>query len=598
MEVNCSRDTPMRAATRALWLALLACGALETAFAAEYYVDAGTGDDRHDGLSETTAFEHIAAASARVVAGDVVWIRGGASVDYVEPIEPPVSGTPSAPIRYQGYGATMPRIVRGEAVAFDPHGSCIYLREGLEHIVVDGIDCDGAAGSRSFASYATLSAASHNQISSCVFRGGDQAALVIGSGSRYNRIVGNLLDPAGPGLEDNGGVKTIQIHPHAGFNLVAHNEVRDGGHDALWVASSFNVIRANRFRNPDYRAVSVIALGPGEAGSDPAERNLFEGNEVYDSNLDHLLGIANAFQLWAPRTIIRRNRFHDTGGHAIKLTRGDTLPLVDISDNRIYHNVFHHNGHLSWAGGAAFFLHPKGEAGGAAGNALVNNVLQHNDWASEVQLRIAGPAPGDTRIEHNVLLDGDAAAAVIDIEGAPACEDASEPPPTPAPLSAWQACYPSRISGNLEQEPLFVDAANGDFRLAADSPLVDAGGFLTRTTGAGAGVVIPVEDAGYFYDGFGIEGEQGDRIRLEGGASARIVEADYARRELIVAEPIRWEAGEGVHVFYHGEGPDIGAYERRCGNGYYLSVLVCVVALRRRPRRRPGRAGDVAHSRP
>jgi len=86
--------------------------------------------------------------------------------------------------------------------------------------------------------------------------------------------------------------------------------------------------------------------------------------------------------------------------------------------------------------------------------------------------------------------------------------------------------------------------------------------FLTRTTAAGSGTVIYVDDAGFFYDGYGIPGEKGDLIQLAGTThTARIVSIDYTNNRLVLDQPLVWSAGQGVHLAYNGAGPDIGAYE-------------------------------------
>jgi len=92
--------------------------------------------------------------------------------------------------------------------------------------------------------------------------------------------------------------------------------------------------------------------------------------------------------------------------------------------------------------------------------------------------------------------------------------------------------------------------------------MIDAGAFVTRTVGAGNGKVMTVEDVGYFYDGFGIPGETGDIIRLEGEPStARIVRIDYPNRTFTLDKAITWTSGQYLHLEYSGIGPDMGAFE-------------------------------------
>jgi hypothetical protein len=100
-----------------------------------------------------------------------------------------------------------------------------------------------------------------------------------------------------------------------------------------------------------------------------------------------------------------------------------------------------------------------------------------------------------------------------------------------------------------------------DFHLQAASPAIDQGVFLTTTSTAGTGTTIPVVDASYFIDGFGIIG--GDLIQLQGQTQvAHIVSVDYATNAITVDAPLIWSAGLGVGLPYTGSRPDIGAFER------------------------------------
>ena len=88
---------------------------------------------------------------------------------------------------------------------------------------------------------------------------------------------------------------------------------------------------------------------------------------------------------------------------------------------------------------------------------------------------------------------------------------------------------------------------------------------LHRTTvaGEGSGTELVVRDALYFYDGFGISGEMGDRIQLEGSTeTAVIVNVDYASNTLTLDRALSWEGGQGVSLAFAGSAPDVGMYER------------------------------------
>ena len=94
---------------------------------------------------------------------------------------------------------------------------------------------------------------------------------------------------------------------------------------------------------------------------------------------------------------------------------------------------------------------------------------------------------------------------------------------------------------------------------AGTSPAIDQGAFLTVTSSAGSGTVIPVPDAGYFVHGFGIA--QGDEIQLEGQAlTAHVLSVDYATNQITVDAPLTWTSGLGVGLPLTGVRPDVGSF--------------------------------------
>jgi hypothetical protein len=107
------------------------------------------------------------------------------------------------------------------------------------------------------------------------------------------------------------------------------------------------------------------------------------------------------------------------------------------------------------------------------------------------------------------------------------------------------------LTGNaiVTAPPGFIDEAESDLELAAGSPMID-------------GVMVPVTDASYFFDGFGIPGETGDVIQLEGqGVTAVVLAVNYSTNTLTLDRPLTWTAGQGVSLSYRGASPDVGAFE-------------------------------------
>jgi len=121
---------------------------------------------------------------------------------------------------------------------------------------------------------------------------------------------------------------------------------------------------------------------------------------------------------------------------------------------------------------------------------------------------------------------------------------------------------PSQFVENLDADPRFVDPQADDYRLRGESPCIDAGKPLARVREPGSGRRMPVDDARWFYDGFGIPGERGDLVFI--GAQrqqAIVVRADIEGNVLTLDRDITWNEGDGVSLPYTGDAPDLGAYE-------------------------------------
>jgi hypothetical protein len=128
----------------------------------------------------------------------------------------------------------------------------------------------------------------------------------------------------------------------------------------------------------------------------------------------------------------------------------------------------------------------------------------------------------------------------------------------------------SEAAAVLGMDPSFVGPT--DFHLAAGSPAIDAGGFLTNVAAAdtGSGTTLVLADAGFFQDGWA--GTEPDSIAVGAATNVvRIESIDYATDTVTLASAITRTAGDAVSLartsdgteVLHGAAPDIGAYESR-----------------------------------
>lgn len=205
-------------------------------------------------------------------------------------------------------------------------------------------------------------------------------------------------------------------------------------------------------------------------------------------------------------------------------------------------------------------------------NLFLNNILSpgryeaHNKWTwanalngKPVALTMRGPMHGLRFVNNNFFAVEANRPALIDLKET-AVHVGGELVTEPGTMNS---SHSEMFARNLARDPRFANPEANDFRLLEGSPLIDAGSFLTAAVGSASGSVeLKVRDVGFFYDGFGIEGESGDLIQFEGRSeSARILRIDYARKTLTLDHALSWQDGQGVALAYSGNAPDMGVHE-------------------------------------
>lgn len=473
--------------------------------------------------------------------GDVVAVRGG---DYAETLKV-ASGSAGAPVTYQRYGTEVPRI-RGEEL--DP---AIEL-SNASYVVIDGLTVEDVVG------WLRAEKTQHAIVRNSTFRralaSGSRAGLKFIRASD-NKVLDNVLE------DGNDDVLFIE----SDRNLVSGNTITDG-HHALWtiLCGSHNVIRANTLRN-QHQKIGQVSDCEGEPSDTPVRTNATKRNLVEDNvfGLVPTAGRASVFsgiQYAAQKGIVRRNRFHDIAGSGLQMTIYDAEARFN-TDNRIYHNVFF----------GTQFAGIEIQAGiEFSGNVFKNNILAgsvfvaqdtrwpwYTDDLAGRSVQIITARRDGYMFDSNDIVGTEPGQPYVIAYG-----QRDEGGPNSHDLAWWQEHQPKLFLRNLGVDPGFVNAAGRDFHLMPTSPMVDAGAFLTVARSAGSGTSLVVEDASYFYDGFGIEGERGDLIQLAGQTeTARIVRLDDSSNTLTLDKALTWTTGQGVSLAYSGRGPDIGAFE-------------------------------------
>lgn len=309
------------------------------------------------------------------------------------------------------------------------------------------------------------------------------------------------------------GSDLLLLQDDSNNNVLLGNTFNSASHSLISIrCSSNNVIRANEFDNPQQKAIELYDCeGTSDAPVrlDDAKRNLLEGNRFLGTAPSGQDYRYNAIQHGGQQTIVRHNIFaNNLGGGSNYVYYSDES--LYVYENRMYNNTFYENrcyGIIGQSGTASRFYD----------NQVINNLLYRNTNCSG--------GSGQVNIANS--------SAVILTNNTQASSD-----------------------------PGFVDAPNGDFSLVNNSNQIDAGVFVASAVSTGSGTTLVVDDASWFYDGYGISGEAGDIIRIEGRAeTARIVAINYNTNTLTLNASLSWSTGDGVHTNFAGNAPDVGGIE-------------------------------------
>ena len=363
---------------------------------------------------------------------------------------------------------------------------------------------------------------------------------------------------------------------------ILRNEVDHAAVQGIWVQRAEGVfIQGNRTHHNGATGIQIESL---------CRRVWLEGNTSYANSIaySHETGI------WLDETIdavVQGNTLYENQ-KGMGVTQCE---WVLVRRNVIYNNQAQHAtqnveggranaGGFWYSGGRHAHL---GAPPGAEHNAFVHNTLYANGtdvsaWGG-IQHGIPGyPRIGCNRILNNLVQNTLGACAVY-AGCTPAILDGNLYDGTGAVRVLWKQADRD-ISYNLSEaqgladyrkdtgqdvhsqvaEVAFVDPSAADFHLAPGSQAVDRGQPLTRTTAAGTGSIVPVEDVSCLSAGFRTSGGKvlvlGDDVRV-GGARGRVVALDRGAPSVVLDHNIRWDRGDPVTYAYHGVGPDVGASE-------------------------------------
>lgn len=535
------------------------------ASAATYYVSVSGSASWANSTNISTPCS-LATALANADDDDIVYLRGG-TYDKVYDhgvFEPDNSGSKGHPITFIAYPDETP-IIDGSNTG----GTTVGYLFWRSYITIDGLTFSNPTGKWSIITGGNGSRMEYDVIiQNCTFntKGVYSKSLdnlqvlnntfsnITGAGvnisghathkSTNTKISGNIFTGSFSGTD------VIVLHSASSgatldgvgsYHLIENNTItRTGGENCIDIESGkYVVVRGNTCTGSTGKAMFIV--GGDNYDSNYVEFVRFESNIAYNNSAAHMMLTGE------DRDNIQfiRNMTYGTGAHNIRLVNSASIAHNGV---RIAHNTL--DGRVS--GDSINLQVQSTEGSGITDVRIKNNIIIVDTKISSIHWQEPGAA--DMLSDYNLYWNyGESLSAEL---------WGYTPKDT---LAEIRNSYHREIKG-MEANPLFSDLSGRDYSLQSDSPAINAGGWLTTITSAtGSGRSFKVDDPLWFYDGWNIIGEKGDKTKTENGQSATITLINYDTGEITVDKSISWTKGEGIGLHYEGIRPDIGAKEDLSG---------------------------------
>jgi parallel beta-helix repeat protein len=574
------------------------CKPAVMAQATVYYV-ATNGDDSGPGTLQQP-WRTIAKANRELRPGDTVYIRSGTYDEIIEPARSGLEGQQITYARYQNEKV----LVRGESDV----AKIVGLHD-RSYIVVDGLTLSYGhpppRGDKRWPWVHIAGSAHHNAIRNCtIIREGDPIArwlaghrefgivindvdhntiehnyitgvnhgILLKDGPQYNVIQYNTISSVGQSPIVVGSGKGKLQGNLIQYNLLEYGGVEDGiyfGHDTdlpdgpkreadlsnLGTIIRHNVIRYNNENAIDLKGAARVVI----------EDNIIYGNVGSSNgpalgwNRDADGTIARGAHSSSRDVIIRNNLIYDNSSGIRVLEGYKVYHNTVVANNRDYDGS---NSQWTTPSRPAFWGIRQKETGDGRIAIQNNIVVGHNGVEAGLILTQDQEQPNyiGGNLYYNTL-----GVFFSDVQPSGEWDKLT--------FSQWQRRLKryETVTGDertsFVADPMFVNAPERpveehdqlDFRLQTGSPAIDAAGPLTRASSSGSGDRIRVEDAGYFYDGYGVTA--GDLITIGHNDPVRVIAIDYDASVITLDQSLSWKQGDWVTLPYDGSAPDIGAYE-------------------------------------
>ena len=501
--------------------------------AATYYVSTD-GNDTNPGTAKLP-WKTLAKVNQALNAGDTAIFLDGR---YSGRIIPTADGTGDGKaIVYRSAN------LHGAILVGKPGESRIIDLKNKQYITIDGFKMLPDSGG-----FGNIEGCSHIVLQNCHMEGssGVYCALIF-MNSNFNRMMNNNLFRVVSRTKDSkihgDGCQFIS----SSHNVIQGNTFSKIGHSPLRIwgrpnpeLAGYNIIRGNFFNNGWGRNFEFFNL----------YRSLFEQNIITDAYHGAKSAHPNS-KVFFSEGIIRNCLIYDNWDNVLgtgSYRDAGTIPDIPLrlENSRFYNNTIAYNPSWVWK------LSSNNIEKAISSNIFQNNIFYRNDpFGDYAALITDSDLQADGNRFYNNLFFGDRAGQagirISDVKYT---------------VNDLHKKFPLVCSGNLDANPDFINEEDRYFLPGEGSPAHNAGMYLTVTTRSGKGMVLPVADAVYFFDGFGIEGEKGDLIMIgKEKEIARVVKANLEKNELTLDREVNWLVNATVSLPYSGNAPDLGALQ-------------------------------------
>jgi len=504
---------------------------------AETYHVSPNGDDQQSGARDQP-WKSLAKVSEAAQAGDIVIFQAGT---YPGNLAPKHSGRAGEPIVFRAENRRTARLVGSKQLRHAIHV------DGKSYLRFEGFHIEPAAPR--FGRWVSVTNSDHIELSDMLMQNaagtGDlgKTPLVIQGSDQVQLRHCRLQNFLGGDMAHVFNSQHILLEGNA-IGHAGHSPLALSPRIELFKGLSDVVLRGN-----------VFFAGWGRPFEIFSERNvLFEENLIIDA-YNGARSAGPEAKMMTENGIVRFNRVYRNWGAPVNL--GYYHPKADAHRSRYYHNVIDDNPER------AIRIETVRD------HVFKNNIFSRNDTTGGGR-QVVFRGDSDTFQMHtNAFWAGDLPVRMENLKNGEGYSLSQ------VQEDVWSQRRGPQFQGNLEVDPRFVDSRNYNHALSAESPLIDAGDFLTRAATSGSGRTVKVADAAYFYDGFGIEGEQGDTIAIGNRENqARVVNVDLAANTIHLDRDVSWDANAPVSLVWGGSQPDIGVYEQGADGRGSVQIVV------------------------